>query len=252
MNPKKVDVQLRTLLLLVVSLLVIGCDDGPTGTDTPPEPGIVGLLLDAEGNPALDAPVGVIFDVNPFQGPWPPEEFGFEGRHDEDRVTRTFRFTLPETGTVTFTVQDIQRRPVKILVDSYLMIAGEYELVWDGTNEAGDPVSNGLYGALIEIEETGQAQEASGVLINYLDLNFGVNVGELVRTDNDGRFRIPFTELPLGEAYPCPGGIDGLCTIPLNIWIQSAQGIGRVRQPVHPGGLTEDLEVALRMDYLPD
>lgn len=245
-----------SIILVALGLIFVACDEGPTGSDTPPEPGIVGLVLDVEGNPAVDAPLGLIFDVELFQEVWPPEEFGFEGERTDERAQMVLGFVLAESGTVTFIVQDFLRRPVSVLLDSELRDAGEYQLTWNRTNDDGDPVPNGLYGTLLEIEESGQVVENGGILINDLDLDYGVDVGEFTRTDAQGRFRIPFSELPLGETCYCPDyeddSPDGLCTIPLNMWIQSAQGIGRVRQPVHPGGLTEDHEVTLRMDYLPD
>ncbi len=242
---------------MAMALLVgTGCDNGPTGTGTPPEPGIAGLLLDVEGNPAVDAPVGVIFDVNLGVDFWPPIEFGSTQERGGERHAINFGFALFEASTVTFTLQDFQRRPVRTFYDAQVLPAGEHIITWDRRNDDGELVPNSLYGTVLEIAETGSVQERGGILLNDQVLDFENTVGAIVRTDAAGRFRIPFSELPLGETCYCPDyeddPPDGLCTIPLKVWIQSTQGIGRVRQAVHPGGLNEDLDVTLRMENLPD
>ena len=58
-------------------------------------------------------------------------------------ITR-FTYSLPEDVRVRITVYDIQGRAVKTLVDSE-QSAGYKSIQWNATNDAGAPVSAGLY-----------------------------------------------------------------------------------------------------------
>lgn len=55
------------------------------------------------------------------------------------------QFSLPQTEKVRLEVYDIQGNLVKSLVDYELYSAGNYEVVWDGTNNHGKKVSSGIY-----------------------------------------------------------------------------------------------------------
>ncbi len=60
-------------------------------------------------------------------------------------VTR-IRYELSEPAEVTIEILDVNSRLVKIVVQEAFRAAGEHTRdVWDGTNEAGDPVANGVY-----------------------------------------------------------------------------------------------------------
>ncbi|MDQ7064152.1 MAG: lamin tail domain-containing protein [candidate division KSB1 bacterium] len=54
------------------------------------------------------------------------------------------RFDLPELAKVTVVVYDTRGRRVRLLARSAYP-AGRHELIWDGRNELGQPVSSGLY-----------------------------------------------------------------------------------------------------------
>ena len=56
----------------------------------------------------------------------------------------TFRFSLPLSGEVHLTVYDISGRAVNTLLDGVLR-AGTHSVVWDGTNNSGEDVGNGIY-----------------------------------------------------------------------------------------------------------
>ena len=56
----------------------------------------------------------------------------------------TVRYDLPEDGLVNVTIYDVMGRPVKYLVNSR-QNAGYKSIQWNGTNDAGQPVSAGLY-----------------------------------------------------------------------------------------------------------
>ncbi len=58
--------------------------------------------------------------------------------------TTTIRYSLAETGPVEIAVYNIRGQKVKALVDENKS-AGNYDIVWDGTDLSGKPVSSGVY-----------------------------------------------------------------------------------------------------------
>jgi flagellar hook assembly protein FlgD len=64
----------------------------------------------------------------------------------------TLRYHLTEDGLVKITIYDLLGREVKRLVNSE-QTAGYKSIQWDATNEAGSPVSAGLYLYTIQVGE---------------------------------------------------------------------------------------------------
>jgi len=58
--------------------------------------------------------------------------------------TTIFRFSLPETEAVTLKIYNIRGQRVHTLVDKSLE-SGEHEVIWNGTNQAGQAVASGVY-----------------------------------------------------------------------------------------------------------
>ena len=58
--------------------------------------------------------------------------------------TTTIKFSLPHASRITLHVYDILGRQVTTLMDGQ-MPAGRHRLIWDGTNDAGQTVSSGIY-----------------------------------------------------------------------------------------------------------
>jgi hypothetical protein len=56
----------------------------------------------------------------------------------------TISYVLPSGGNVLLQVFDVRGREIKRLVDGYVE-AGEWSVVWDGSNERGDSVASGVY-----------------------------------------------------------------------------------------------------------
>ncbi len=147
-----------------------------------------------------------------------------------------------------FLVQDFLYRPRRVLIAGAELEAGEHAVQFDWTDDDGLPLPNGLYGTRLEITRPGfsDVQESGGLLRNTLSLDFGTEVGALVTTAADGSFRIPFSELPLGEWSYCWDGGDGICTIPDTLWIQSTvEGFG-ARRLLRIDELEADLPVIVR------
>jgi len=70
----------------------------------------------------------------------------------------TVRYDLPEDGLVNVTIYDVMGRPVKYLVNSQ-QNAGYKSIQWNGTNDAGQPVSAGLYMYTIQAGEFRQTKK---------------------------------------------------------------------------------------------
>ncbi|RMH81657.1 MAG: T9SS C-terminal target domain-containing protein, partial [Calditrichaeota bacterium] len=58
--------------------------------------------------------------------------------------TTTIEFSLPHVSRITLHVYDVAGRKVKTLVNGTFP-AGTHTVQWDGTNEAGEPVTSGVY-----------------------------------------------------------------------------------------------------------
>ena len=69
-----------------------------------------------------------------------------------------FTYSLTEDVRVRITVYDIQGRAVKTLVDSE-QSAGYKSIQWNATNDAGAPVSTGLYFYIIQAGNFNQTKK---------------------------------------------------------------------------------------------
>jgi uncharacterized protein (DUF362 family) len=61
------------------------------------------------------------------------------------------RFQLSGSAALTLYIVDILGRPVNLLARGSFM-AGKHEIVWDGCDDAGYPVSSGVYFSLLEVQ----------------------------------------------------------------------------------------------------
>jgi len=59
--------------------------------------------------------------------------------------TTLIRFTLPTRTAVKLAIYNARGSLIRELADQQIYKRGEAELVWDGTNIAGLPVSSGIY-----------------------------------------------------------------------------------------------------------
>jgi len=82
-----------------------------------------------------------------------PENFELSQNYPNPfNPSTTFEFSLPQNSTATFVIYDILGRQVNKLLDGKQFDAGRYTLRWNGKNEAGIPVSSGLYIYRIDIK----------------------------------------------------------------------------------------------------
>jgi hypothetical protein len=110
---------------------------------TLPEDGIYILTVDGQGDDTpgytlcLPNPTGI--DASRF------EELGLYQNHPNPfNPLTTIPFTLPTRSETRFTIYDVEGRLVATLVDDMLE-GGFKEVVWNGTDAHGNPVSSGVY-----------------------------------------------------------------------------------------------------------
>ncbi|MCA9756184.1 MAG: T9SS type A sorting domain-containing protein, partial [Candidatus Eisenbacteria bacterium] len=79
-------------------------------------------------------------------GPWavPARTQLFQNAPNPFNPRTTIRFALSRSGPVELTVFDVAGRRVRSLVQGELE-AGSHEVTWDGLDEAGNPLSSGIY-----------------------------------------------------------------------------------------------------------
>ena len=79
-----------------------------------------------------------------------PELFTIEGNHPNPfNPATTIDFSLPSESLVTLDIHNITGQRIRTLISGCLP-AGEHEIIWDGCNDAGAPVSSGLYIARLQ------------------------------------------------------------------------------------------------------
>lgn len=61
----------------------------------------------------------------------------------------TISFTVPRAARAVVAIYNIIGQRVRELIDDYIM-AGQYQVQWDGTTQTGEPASSGVYFARVE------------------------------------------------------------------------------------------------------
>jgi hypothetical protein len=88
-----------------------------------------------------------------------PEVFTLYQNHPNPfNPVTTLRYDLPEDTQVRITIYDIMGREVRTLVNNH-QSAGYKSVVWDATNDLGQPVSAGMYLYRIFAEEFVQVKK---------------------------------------------------------------------------------------------
>ncbi|MBK9777846.1 MAG: T9SS type A sorting domain-containing protein [bacterium] len=57
----------------------------------------------------------------------------------------SLRFTLPQAGSCTLEIFDLQGRRVRVLIGGTILAAGEHAITWDGRDGTGSAVASGVY-----------------------------------------------------------------------------------------------------------
>jgi hypothetical protein len=88
---------------------------------------------------------GVISDINDNHQVQLPNKFLLEQNYPNPFNPETkIKYSVPKPSMVTIKIYNILGQEVRTLVDK-LQSAGTYEIIWDGKNNLGNPVSSGIY-----------------------------------------------------------------------------------------------------------
>ncbi len=108
--------------------------DQAMGTTAPEATSVVTLNVDATGL----TPGNYVCNINLYTND------PYQNYPNPFNPTTTIRYQLPVAAQVELQIYDILGRPVRDLVNERQK-PGYYEVQWDGTNDAGESVSNGIY-----------------------------------------------------------------------------------------------------------
>lgn len=200
------------IALQLASLLSCG-DKQATGPDGR-TPGIYGVVKDVDGNSLQGVGIHVMFsledqtaldpstdDISQYgaaaEMPPPPSEFQlYQNFPNPFNPETTIEFDVPAAVHVSLVIRDIMNREVKKLIDSE-MEAGAYVMNWDGTNQSGQYVGNGLYAYQMIAE--GFSDEKV-LCLNMLDPEQmrGLESIPMVSTDHEGEFILEYSSVPFG------------------------------------------------------
>ena len=89
-----------------------------------------------------------------------PSEFAIQQNYPNPfNPSTTIRYQLPEQAMVTIAIHDIMGGKVRILVPSEVQDKGYRQVVWNATNDHGQPVSAGMYIYTIQAGEFRQTKK---------------------------------------------------------------------------------------------
>jgi len=119
-------------------------------------------LLDDQFGNDMEMSVGTVYVSNDGLT---PSEFGISGNYPNPfNPNTTIEYNIENSGQVSLKIYDIMGRLVKTLVNEYKESGrSNYQVIWDGKDNAGQQVSAGLY--LYSLKSNGRADHAKMVLM---------------------------------------------------------------------------------------
>jgi len=180
--------RLTRILLVIAMLVLIGACNDATPPDQP-QNDITGLVVDTLGQPVAGATVVLQLATDPpmYESPDKPQTW--------------IEWSVPEPCEVTAWISSYCDGDVlRLLVDG-MMPAGVHAVTWDGLNDAGLVVPDGIYRYHL-VTDAGESTGAFALLhYGYLSLDAEAVLAPQATTDAQGRFRLDQTCLPFGFAF---------------------------------------------------
>jgi hypothetical protein len=252
---------LRPLLGIILPLagLLLACRVEelliPPVEEVPPS--LSGVVLEADGEPAVGVKINLLYELVGYPEPSPPL--------DETTLVDTLRQNFPnyfsQQTSISFGLADEQ--PIHLMVLSTagdtlrtlaqgFMPAGEHTRQWDGCDDEGMRLPNGVYGIrlVFHMDVDGPSQEIDGVLSLSWDPAI-LAESALVLSDDEGRFSIPLSELPVDRMIPAMS-VDGVLQgiFPVSSILQVHAGRSEQdwsRLSLDLGDSNEDIAVELQL-----
>lgn len=179
---------LTRILLVLTALALFGACNDATPPD-PPQNDITGLVVDDLGQPVAGATVVLQLNTDPsiYESP--------------DKPQTQIEWELPEPCEMRVWISSYCDGDVLRLLMDGLLPAGVHMLTWDGTNEAGLVLPDGIYRYHL-VTETGESTVAFPILHHgYGSFDAETALAPQATTDAQGRFRLDQTCLPFGFAF---------------------------------------------------
>lgn len=173
--------------VLFILTLLTACSDSTKPDTTPGD--IRGVVVDAQGHPVAGATVVLQHAIDP------------PIVSQRDKIQTVVRFDLPVTGPVSMWLSSFcDDDTVRMLIDGELP-AGQHSVVWDGLDDLGRVLSDGVYWSHV-VTVNGETRHAALMLrLGYGDLTTQEELAPLALTDEHGHFALSQECLPFGHTF---------------------------------------------------
>lgn len=158
------------------------------------------------------------------------------------------RFQMPAAAEATVWVSGFCEDDTVRMVVQDSLPAGDYAVAWNGLDDEGRLVPDGVYWLQVRTPTRHESNAALLLHLGYGDVTVATAVAAPARTDDDGRYRLGQECLPFGFAFPAldeNGDPLGSYTVNrrVRVWaVQATAGIG------HTDWLDVDAERGLAAD----
>lgn len=252
----------RQLGLLCAALILLsGCEsEDPTLIETPEPPALRGRVLDAAGEPAPGVKINLIYGLAGWPGsaaprpvappPQPVDTLRQNYPNPFNPVT-VIPFSLADAQPISLMVLGAAGDTLRTLEHGYLP-AGEHTREWDGRDEGGALLPNGLYRLRLTFhaDVDGPSMEIGGVFPLSSDPEI-LAQSALAESDAGGGFAIPMSGLPVGEFIPvfdAVGEIQGVFSVLPEIQVHAAlDAVTWIRVGLDLGDLDTDVVTELQL-----
>ena len=198
-------------MLFLAGIYGLACNGNTAGPDDL-SLGIHGTIKNQNGNLVDDVGVHLIFPLGTNVGSFKsrpnskvffasqalPMQYALEQNYPNPFNPSTgIIYQLPTNSNVQLSIHDMSGNLIKQLVDQS-QTAGAYSVVWNGTNDAGDNITNGVYTYRLQAGDFDAQKE---MLLDMLGPEHirQINSIPLVSSDDNGEFRLPFSQIPFGK-----------------------------------------------------
>jgi hypothetical protein len=199
----------RYLIAVIACLLAFGACNESTGPANLPND-IQGRVLDADGRPIANT--AIVLEHEFVELPATPA----------DKPTLSVQFALPEEGLTRLWVNSYCDEDTVRLLISDTLPAGIHWIQWNGLDDAGRQVPDGVYWVHLETSAESWARPILMANLGYAGLPEGREVAAQATSTRDGRFRLGQSCLPFGFEFPAlgePYGTAGLAiTRRVRVW----------------------------------
>ena len=186
--------------LLLIALLIVGCDNSTEPEVVSCSNCISGHVKDSQGNAVKDAAILLSYDVSDFM------DVNESGRN---MPITSISFSIPNATHVLIWIEDMCDDTMAVLVDEVLE-AGYHQATWNA-----DGMLEGNYKAHLITSEFNQTQNLLLILLGYFNLI--INNGELIQTQQD---------TSIIHDYHAMTDVNGNFSIPLNCLSFGIEQIG--------------------------